>query len=219
MNFYKKALIVIVFVLIFSACTSCDQPNLSVEELLTADIDFLVAEIQAMYDDIRPQLLGAPEYDPDIYIAFADIDFDGIPEFFYGYETMTGSHNKIWYRAYSLRDHAIIGTEHAQGWHTYIRDDEACSFFTCPKNFIEGYFLNDKAEPCFVTKAHTGPVTDPRTDFVFIQYRNSKLFIETGYQFDENLLPLKQAWSLTKVDSVKDDTIKLLNKYSVIDAK
>ncbi len=54
------------------------------EALLMAGVDYLSAEIKDMYSDVRPYFLAASGFDPDLYIAMADIDFDSIPEFFYG---------------------------------------------------------------------------------------------------------------------------------------
>ena len=219
MRLCKKALIVFLFTLIFSACTARTPSNRTVEKMLLADIDFLVDKIQEMYNDVRPELL----YEPPLYIAFADVDFDSIPEFFYGYETMTSSHVKIWYRAYSLKDRAIISSEHLTNWETYVRGDDDCAFYTGPDSFLEGYFIDDNAKPTIITQTYAGPVVDIRLDVCMIQYRDSKLFItEVNWSevnwHDENLIQLKQAWSVTTTDSVKDDAIKLLSEYFEKDA-
>lgn len=209
MRFRIMPVLLILCALAFSACGA----NATAEELFLEDMDSITAEIQAMYEEIRPELLSAPEYDPDIFIAFADLDFDGIPEYFYGYQTMTGSHNKIWYRAYSLSDRAMIDFEHLNSFDTYIRDDTDCAFFTGPDSFIEGYYLNDMGEPCFVTKATAGPVTGTWTDYIFMEYKNSILTIETGFECDKKLLPIKQVWSQAALENIQDDMYKLLNEY------
>lgn len=216
LHFRAALLSLILCALIFSACGA----NATAEVLFIQDIDSIAYDIQVMYDEVRPRLLSAPEYDPNIYIAFVDIDFDGIPEFFYGYQTITAIQGKIWYRAYSISNRAIITSEHTSipsgdspGWNTYIRDDTDCAFFTGPDNFIEGYYLNDEAEPCFVTKARTGPATGTWTDYVFMEYTNSILSISTGFECDKELQAIKQVWSPATLANVKDDIIDLLNKY------
>lgn len=218
--FRTKLITLILCALSLCACAANDVAQPSPEDLFMEDIITISADIQSMYDEIRPQLLSASQYDPSIYIAFADIDFDGVPEFFYGYQTMTGSHNKIWYRAYSLKDRAMISSEHTSvpsayspGWNTYIQDDTSCAFFTGPDNFIEGYYLNDEAEHCFVTKAIVGSVTQIRTDYAFIKCTNSNLSISTGFKCDKELQAIEQIWSPATLANIKDDIIDLLNKY------
>ena len=206
LRFYKITLLSALFVLIFSTCAASSYEELTAEELFMEDIDSIVADIQAMYDDYSQQYL----HELFLNIAFADIDFDGIPEFFYGYQTITGAHNKIWYRAYSLRDRVMISTEHSPNWHTYIADDKQCAFFTGPESFLERNII---------TQTYAGSATDIRLDVNIIQYKNSKLFVNTVNWsevnwHDESLLPLKQVWASTKTDRVKADAIKLLNEYS-----
>jgi hypothetical protein len=199
--------------ILFSSCAIGYQTNATYEELFIEDIPSIADEIKAIYDEVRPELL----YDPFIHIAFADIDFDGTPEFFYGYQTFTGSHNKIWYRAYSLSRRDMIAFEHLNRFDTYILDDTDCAFFTGPNNFIEGYYLNANGAPCFVTKTRAGAVTQIRTDYIFMEYKDETLSVSTGFECAEELHAIKQMWSLTTVENIKEDILALLDKYQAMD--
>lgn len=196
-------------VMIFCACTAADDRRAAAEELFIKDIAFIAADIQDMYDEADARDIHWPV----LYIAFADIDFDGIPEFFYGYQTMTALHNKIWYRAYSLKDRAIIEFKHLNSFNTYLHDEE-CAFFTGPEIFFEGYYLDENAQPCFVTQAITGPVTGMWTDYALIQYINSSLFVTTDFECNKELLEIKQVWSKADLSNIENDIIELLNQYS-----
>ena len=190
-------------------CMGGCAPESTPEQLLAKNKSSLVADMQAMYHKIEADY----PHEPLLYCAFADIDFDGIPEIFYGYQTMTGAHNKIWYRAYSLRNGRLLEAEHAPDWAIYIAGDTDCAFSTGPDSFIEGYYVADQGAFCFVTKAYAGPVATPRTDYVFVEYADAKLSIHTGWNCDEELTPLKQAWGPVHLDTLEDDMTALLADY------
>ena len=208
-SIYNSFCILVVLSLLLSSCGKANQNDLSTEELMMINIDFLSYEIQSMHDDMSQDYL----YEMPIYIAFADIDFDGIPEFFFGYQTMTGSHNKVWYRAFSLKEGSIIDPEHPSDWSTYLSGDTGCAFFTGSENFLEGYYLNDNKNPCFVTKTYAGSVTDIRTDYVFIEYEYPKLSIAIGFEFDKEIQPIKQIWSLVDIDNIQSEISNALQQY------
>lgn len=197
--------------LIFSACTIRAEQS-SPENLFIEDLDSIVADIQAMYDKAEADF----PYEPSLYIAFADITFDGIPEFFYGYQAITSRQGKIWYMAYSLSDCVMIEAEHPPNWSTYMSWDTDCAFFTGSDHFMEGYYLNSQPDPCFVTKACAGGVLDGRADYVFIEYVNSKLSISTGFECDKELLEIKQIWSPADIANIKDEIANLLEKYNAL---
>jgi hypothetical protein len=183
------------------------------EEQFLDDMDSIAADIVAMYNEVDEYFL----YWPSLYIAFADIDFDGTPEFFYGYQAITASQGNIWYRAYSLTNRAMIDFEHVNSFNTYIRDDTDCAFFTGQENFIEGYYLSENAEPCFVTKATVGTVMHIRTDYIFMEYKDGGLSVSTGFECAEELQAIKQAWSLTTVETIEEDMLALWNTYLEMD--
>jgi hypothetical protein len=183
------------------------------------DLDFLVSEITAMHNAISAGYL----HEPYLHIALADLDFDGCPEFFYGYQTITASHNKIWYRAYSLKNRAVIPSGHPPDWNTYL-DDEECAFFTGPESFIDGYFPDSRGNPNFVAIAPAGAVTDTRADTVTMRYQNGGLIVETPVLTAksiadaegqcQNLTPLTQVCVKTEAGSLEADIPALYQAYS-----
>jgi hypothetical protein len=210
---FRIATALCICVFLFSACKADVPANKSAEELFLEDIDSIAAEIAVMYKDVDEYYL----YEPFLYIAFADIDFDGTPEFFYGYQTITSSQGKIWYRAYSLSNRAMIAFEHLNRFDTYILGDTDCAFFTRQDNFIEGFYLTENAEPCFVTKATVGTASETWTDYIFMEYKNAKLSVSTGFECAEQLQAIKQVWSLATVENIEEDSIALLNEYLAVD--
>jgi hypothetical protein len=202
----QKVLLFLIACILFSL-SGCDGRSRA-EDKFIEDIDAIAEIFNVMYAEADAKDI----HWPIPHIAFADIDFDEIPEFFYGYQTMTGSHNKIWYRMYSLMDRAIITSEHDSDWYTAL-DDEECAIFTGPDAFIEGYYLDDLDKPRFVTKTWTGPVTGPWMDYVFFEYTDSKLLVSTAFECDENLTPVKQVWSETTLETLEEDILDLLEQY------
>ena len=205
LRFYHHILMSLAVLLCMGGCTG--EPT--TKQLFADNKNALVADMQAMYHKIEADYL----HEPLLYSAVADIDFDGIPEIFYGYQTMTGAHNKIWYRAYSLRNGRVLEAEHAPDWSTYIAGDTDCAFSTGPDSFMEGYYVTGQGNFCFVTKAYAGPVASLRTDYVFVEYADAKLAVRTGWDCDEELTPLKQAWGSVHLDTLEDDMTALLADY------
>ncbi len=206
----KTAFCIVVLVAVLGIFLAQYMMNPSVNRLLAADVDFLAAEIRNMYDFIRPEFL----YDMDIYIALADLDFDEIPEFFFGYQTLTGSSRKIWYRAYSLKNHVLISCQRLSNWTTFFReDDAACALYADHDNFIEGYYRNDAGEAVFVTQSICGPVVNMWTDYLLMQYSDSILKTEAVFENPYELTPLKQAFSVASLDMLQEDITALLDVY------
>ena len=206
MRFYHHILMSLAVLLCMGGCA----PESTPEQLFADNKNALVADMQAMYHKIEADYL----HEPLLYCAFANIDFDDIPEVFYGYQTMTGTHNKIWYCAYSLQDGRLLEVEHAPDWAIYIASDTDCAFSTGPDSFIEGYYVTDQGAFCFVTKAYAGPVASLRTDYVFVEYADAKLAVRTGWDCDEKLTPLKQTWGPVHLNTIEDDLAALLADYA-----
>jgi hypothetical protein len=111
----------------------------------------------------------------------------------------------------------MIAFEHLNRFDTYILDDTDCAFFTGPDNFIEGYYLNANGAPCFVTKTFTGAVTQIRTDYIFMEYKDANLSVTTGFECAEELQAIKQVWSLATVETIEEDILALWNEYLEMD--
>jgi hypothetical protein len=199
----------ILCVLIFSTCTAGCNAKAKAEETFLQDIDVIAADIQVMYEEVDADFL----YWPFLYIAFADVDFDEIPEFFYGYQCLTGMQAHIWYRGYSLNDSAIIQNVRLSDWHTYISGDEKCSFYTGSDEFLEGYYLNEEGEPCFIAKAVAGSATWHQTHCIHIEYSNATLYVSDNFECNQDLTPVKQVWSETTLETLREDMIRLLEEY------
>ena len=67
--------------------------------------------------------------------------------------------------------------------------------------------------PYFVTKATAGAVTQTKTDCIFMEYTNSILIVEMGFECDKELLAVKKVWFQATLKNIRDDILDLLNEY------
>lgn len=184
---------IIVVTFFLSSCAQEKQPDITADyyeytkELLAQDINLLSDRIENLSDEVNAQV----PHPLDLYAAFADLDGDGIPEFFYGYHALTSSQNNVWYYAYSLKDHKSIQIEHVGNWTPYLETGEEATFYTNPASFLGGNsFRSDDGKAYFLVDVRRGSAVDVGVTYNKLYWSGSKLIVDTSEQFALDNLPV-----------------------------
>ncbi len=125
----------------------------------------------------------------------------------------------IWYRAYSLKNSAMIDCSHQPEWSIYLSEDTGCCFYSSASSFLEGYYQNENEEVVIVTQVEVGSLPSMQKEFCLIQYNGSTMSVNEDMagideEFDIPLTPIKQVWVELQGDSLRDDISALLQDYN-----
>lgn len=181
--------------------------------LLASDMVELVSRIQKLSEWANERNI----HEVPIYVAFADIDGDNIPEFFFGYRIINAFRD--YYRIYSLTEHDLIEVIHPGDWGLYYDDDDQCAIMTGEAFLGDRYYLSDTKQKYFIAIIPSGSPVNPYIVINKMWVNEQNWFAVDGYEDSFSILSDDESCTLVQfsgeidMDDIENSIYNILEQY------
>lgn len=178
-------------------------------------------EIEVRFQSFAETITPLSPYTLEMHVTFADVDIDGVPEIFYGFQSV-GSQPGIWYRIYSLADCNDIVVEHKGMWTPYYDNDKLIAIPARPENFLENKFYIDQfGQPYVCSYEPVGSIANPGVRVHKLLFYDGIWEVASSEIIGKNVLeeptdqsyPLVSVSGIVRLENIMDDLEKMYSDY------